>query len=179
MAVVILPVIILAPFLPYLIKWFGKKKLTVVCSIATILLSIIQYKSGYENFILFLVIAAIRVAFMQIPLMLYGMFTSDCIEYGASKNGERTEGMAFSLQTFVTKLSAALCNTICLLLLGFYGYVQKAPRQTNSTLEGIWIIMSLVPIIGYVIMIFIMHFYNLDEASVARMAEQNRTKIQN
>lgn len=176
MGVSILPVILIAPFLPGLIKKFGKKKLTVYSSIATIFLCLIQYVTGYHNLILFLFIAALRVVFMQIPLMLYGMFTADCIEYGAYISGERTEGLAFSIQTFVTKLSAAFCNTLCLVLLSFYGYVEQAPEQTETALQGIWDIMSLVPMIGFIIMIIIMKFYKLDEAKVANMMEQNRQK---
>jgi sugar (glycoside-pentoside-hexuronide) transporter len=181
MAVAILPVIIIAPFLPGLIQRFGKKKLTISCSIATILLCILQYFTGYENLSLFLTIAAVRVLFMQVPLMLYGMFTADCIEYGAYVSGERTEGIAFSLQTFVTKLGGAFCNTLCLFLLGLYGYVGKAAEkgveQSAQALHGIWVIMSLVPIAGYLVMLLIMKFYQLDEKKIAAMMEENQTRL--
>lgn len=176
MGVVILPVILIAPFLPFLIKKFGKKKLTVSGSIATILLSIVQYFAGYDNLTVFLIIAAVRVVFMQIPLMLYGMFTADCIEYGAYVTGERTEGMAFSIQTFVTKLSAAFCNTLCLILLNLFGYIEKAERQSEQALHGIWVIMSLIPVAGYLVMLLIMKLYHLDENKVASMIEHNRNK---
>lgn len=176
LAVVILPVILAAPFLPLLIKKFGKRKLTVYCSIAVIILSIVQYFAGYDNLILFLIIAAIRVIFMQIPLMLYGMFTADCIEYGAYVSGERTEAISFSLQTFVTKLSGAFCNTLILVLLGAYGYVEQANKQSQRTLNGIWVIMSLIPIIGYAVMIIIMHFYKLDENKVTQIMKENSSK---
>lgn len=178
LGVTILPVIIIAPFLPLLIKKFGKKKLTVYCSIAVIFLCIIQYYAGYENLAVFLGIAAVRVVFMQIPLMLYGMFTADCIEYGAFINGERTEGISFSIQTFVTKLSEAFCNSLILILLGFYGYVNKSSVQTERTLDGIWVLMSLMPIIGYAIMILIMNFYKLDENKVAQMMAKNQEKAE-
>ncbi len=181
MAVAILPVILVAPFLPKLISRFGKRKLTVTCSLAVIVLSFIQYFAGYENLTIFLVIAAARVLVMQIPLMLYGMFTADCIEYGAYINGERTEGIAFSLQTFVTKLGGAFCNSLCLVLLAAFGYVGKTSTidvvQTPEALQGIWIIMSLVPIFGFAAMVVVMCFYHLDEAKVEEMLEANRKKI--
>lgn len=181
MAVAILPVIVAAPFLPMLIQRFGKKRLTVTCTIATILLSILQYFLGYESLVLFLTVASVRVLFMQIPMMLYGMFTADCIEYGAYVNGERTEGIAFSLQTFVTKLGGAFCNALCLALLGAFGYVGNSAntqiQQSPGALQGIWIILSLVPIGGYLVMLIIMHFYKLDEAMVSRMLEENHKKL--
>ncbi|MBH1939514.1 MFS transporter [Mobilitalea sibirica] len=177
MAVVIIPVIIVAPFLPTMIKAFGKKKLTIYSSAAMIILSVIQYFAGYENLAVFLGIAAVRVTFMQIPLLIYGMFTADCIEYGAYINGERTEGIAFSIQTFITKLGGAISATLSLSLLGLFGYVKQAPIQSADTLEGIWIIMSLVPIIGYAIMILIMYVYKLNEKDVALMMEHNQAKL--
>ncbi|MBP1755948.1 MAG: galactose permease [Firmicutes bacterium] len=176
MAVVIVPVILVAPFLPMLIKKFGKKKITIECSVIAILLSIVQYFTGYENLTLFLAVAAVRITFMQIPLMLYGMFTADCIEYGAYKTGERIASMAFSLQTFMTKLGGALANTLCLVLLAVFGYVEKAPQQNATAIEGIWVIFCIIPIFGYLVMIVIMAFYKLDEKEVARMIEENQKK---
>lgn len=181
MAVSILPVILIAPFLPKLIDKFGKKRLTVSCSIATIILCVLQYFTGYENLAVFLIIASARVLFMQVPMMLYGMFTADCIEYGAYINGERTEGIAFSLQTFVTKLGGAFCNVLCVSLLALFGYVGKSAEtkvvQSAGALNGIWVIMTLVPIFGYLIMIFIMNIYKLDEHKIAEMIAVNHKKV--
>lgn len=174
MGITVLPVILIAPFLPALIRKFGKKRITVWSSIATIVLCVVQYYAGYENLVVFLGIASIRVVFMQLPLLIYGMFTADCIEYGAYVNGERTEGMAFSIQTLVTKLSGAICGTLCLQLLYSFGYVEQAAVQSPQTLHGIWIIMSLVPIVGYTIMVVIMFVYNLDEGKVHKMIKHNR-----
>lgn len=173
MSTTVVPVVLIAPFLPVLIKMMGKKKLTVYSSIITIALCIIQYIIGYENFMLFLVITSVRVLFMQIPPLIYGMFTADCIEYGAYLNGERTEAMAFSLQTLVTKLSGAICSTISLLLLGYFGYVGQVVQQSPRTLEGIWIILTLVPAIGYAIMLIVMAFYKLDEQMVDKYIASN------
>lgn len=177
LAVSILPVVFAAPFLPALIKKFGKRKLTVVCSVAAIILSFIQYYSGYDNLIIFLAIAGIRVAFMEVPLLAYGMFTADCIEYGAYINGERTEGIAFSIQTFITKLGGTFSSAIALSLLGLSGYVEKAALQSAGTLKGIWIIMNLVPITGYIVMIVIMYFYKLDEKAVEEIRLKNKEKL--
>jgi len=177
MAVVIVPVILVAPFLPMMIKKFGKKKLTVYSCVVAILLSVVQYFAGYDNLVVFLAIAAVRITFMQVPLMLYGMFTADCIEYGTYITGERTAGIAFSLQTFVTKLGGAFCNTLCLVILSAFGYVEKAEQQSVHALEGIWIILCLVPIAGYLVMLFIMSIYKLDEAKVADMIKENQKKL--
>jgi len=177
MAVSLLPTLLIAPLLPKLIQKFGKKKITVWCSVAVIVLCIIQYFAGYANLAVFLVIAGIRVACMETPLMLYGMFTADCIEYGTYTTGEHVAGISFSLQTFVTKLSGAFCNGLCLALMAAFGYVQQAKHQTALSLEGIWVIMSLVPIAGFVIMLIIMKFYKLDEKQVNIMMLENQKSM--
>ena len=176
MAAVIVPIILVAPFLPMLINRFGKRRLTIYCSIIAIVLSIAQYFIGYDNLVIFLAVAAVRITFMQIPLMLYGMFTTDCIEYGAYITGERTAGISFALQTFMTKLGGALANTLCLVILASFGYVEQAKTQSASALNGIWVIMCIVPAVGYVVMLIVMTFYKLEEKDVAMMMEENQKR---
>lgn len=176
LAVLVLPIVIVSPLLPSLIVAFGKKRLMIACCIITILLCLIQYAVGYEHFALFLVIAAVRVLVMQIPLLLYGMFTADCIEYGNAITGQRAAALAFSVQTMFTKLAGALSSSLCLVLLAYFGYVEQAAQQTQEALHGIWIIFTLVPIIGYSVMLVAMRFYRLDEAKVAQYLEENQKK---
>lgn len=175
MGLSVLPVLIAAPLLPFFISLFGKKKLTIYTSAAAIVLCVIQYFTGYENFPLFLALTAVRVLCMQFPLLIYGMFTADCIEYGAYINGERTEAIAFSVQTLITKLGGTVSNTICLQLLMLFGYVQQSPAQTPEAIGGIWKILTLVPIAGFAVMIIIMlFFYKLSEDEVRRIMRINR-----
>ncbi|MFA9380699.1 MAG: MFS transporter [Acetanaerobacterium sp.] len=175
MGLSVLPVLIAAPLLPMLIARFGKKRITVYSSAAAIVLSIVQFFMGYANFPLFLALTAVRVLSMQFPLLIYGMFTADCIEYGAYVTGERTEAISFSVQTLVTKLGGTVCNTICLQMLVLYGYVQQSGTQTQRALDGIWRIFTLVPIAGFGVMIVIMlFFYKLTEEDVRRIMRINR-----
>ncbi len=175
MGLSVLPVLIAAPMLPYFISKFGKKKLTVFTCAGAIVLSVVQFFMGYDNFVLFLALTAVRVLCMQFPLLIYGMFTADCIEYGAYINGERTEAISFSVQTLVTKLGGTVCNTICLQMLIWFGYVQQSATQTQAALDGIWKILTLVPIGGFAVMIVIMlFFYKLSEQDVQKIMRINR-----
>ena len=178
MGVAIVPVIIVAPMLPVLIRTFGKRPLTIVSSVIAIAMSVGQYFIGYDNFIFFLIYTAIRVVFMQIPLLIYGMFTADCIEYCAAKTGKRTEGISFSLQTLMTKLAGSVVSILSLAIMGSFGYVEQAEVQSASAQHGIWICMTLLPAVGYVVMLIVMaFFYKLSEKDVQEMIEQNQNKI--
>lgn len=178
MGVTVVPVLVVAPLLPRLIQRFGKRRLTMICSVAVVALCIVQYFAGYQSLALMLAICAVRVVAIQIPLLIYGMFTTDCIEYGAYTQGKRTEGAAFAIQTFVTKLGGALAAALCLQVMALYGYVPQAAQQTPEALGGIWLILSLAPGIGYVVMWIIMKFfYKLDEAEVQRIMQANKANI--
>ncbi len=178
LATTIIPLLFVVPFLPVLIQKFGKRKLTIVSSAAFILLSVGQYYYGYDNLVLFLAISAVRVIFMQIPILIYGMFTADCIEYGAYTLGERTEGIAFSIQTFVTKLGGALATVISMQILRYFGYIQQSVTQAASAVHGIWVLMTLMPAAGFVIMLIIMiFFYDLKESDVQTMIDKMRGSL--
>lgn len=178
MAVSIIPVIVITPFIPSLIQRFGKKNLTIFSSIIAIILCVGQYFIGYQNLIVFMAVCAVRVVFMMIPLIVYGMFTADCIEYCAAKTGKRTEGISFSLQTLVTKLSGSVVTVIGLAVMSAYGYVEQLESfQSARAQEGIWIVMSILPAAGYVVMLVIMlFFYKLKESDVQAMIEANQAR---
>lgn len=173
LAATIVPLLAVVPFLPKLIQAFGKRKLTIVCSAAFIVISVAQYFIGYDSFVLFLAISIVRVIFMQIPMLIYGMFTADCMEYGAYTTKQRTEGLAFSIQTFVTKLGGALASAFSLWLLQYFGYLQQSATQSPQALNGIWALMTIIPSGGYIIMLIIMlFFYDLKESDVQRMVDE-------
>ncbi len=178
MAVSIVPVIIITPFIPSLISRFGKKNLTIFSSIVAIILCVAQYFVGYRNLIVFMAVCAVRVVFMMIPLIVYGMFTADCIEYCDAKTGKRTEGISFSLQTLVTKLSGSVVTVIGLAVMSAFGYVEQLESfQPERAQDGIWIVMSILPAAGYVVMLIIMlFFYKLRESDVQAMIDANQAR---
>ena len=178
MAVSVVPVIIITPFIPALIRRFGKKNLTIFSSIVAIILCVGQYFIGYRNMIVFMAVCAVRVVFMMIPLIVYGMFTADCIEYCDAQTGKRTEGISFSLQTLVTKLSGSVVTVIGLAVMSAFGYVEQLEGfQPERAQEGIWIVMSILPAAGYVVMLVIMlFFYKLKESDVQAMIEAKQAQ---
>lgn len=183
MGVSIVPVLLVAPFLPKLIQVFGKRRLTMYCCAATIALSVLQYLCGYQNLPLFLAVSAVRVVFMQVPMLIYGMFTADCIEYGASVTGERAEGVSFAVQTFVTKLGGSICGALCLALMSAAGYITPQPNQTvtqpSGALDVIWLLISLLPVAGYAVMWIVMKFfYKLEEADIEKIKAGEKLDLQ-
>ncbi len=180
LAATVVPLLAVIPFLPAMIKAVGKRQLTIWCSVLFIVFSVIQYFIGYDSLVLFIVFAAIRVILMNIPLQMYGMFTADCVEYGAYISGERAEGIAFAIQTFMTKLGGAVVQWVSLFVIGIAGYIEQLPvgqAQPESALNAIWQVMTLLPIVGFVIMLVIMvFFYDLKESDVQKMINEMSSK---
>jgi sugar (glycoside-pentoside-hexuronide) transporter len=166
MMVAFLPMLLMAPMLPPMAG------LLVIGAVA----SILQYLLGYGNVTLVLVLSFIRNAALFTPILLLGMFSSDFVEHGEYHLKTRIEGITFSLQTFMTKLTQALAAGFGSIMLGVWGYVANQ-TQTSETLNGIFILYTIVPAIGSLIAAFIMwKWYNLKEDDVQRMIDELRSE---
>lgn len=177
-AVSVVPIVFVPLLMPALVHKFGKRKLLLIAMAIGTVLSVTQYFIGYESFLLFLLFAVVKALFLSMPVMMLGMITSDCVEYGHSVTGIRAEGLTFSVQTFAVKLAGAVSGAVAMYLLQYFGYVENA-EQSARTLNGIWISTTLLPSIGFVLMFFIvLFFYKLKEEDVQKMIEQNQISMQ-
>lgn len=169
-----LPAIAVPILLPKLISKFGKRNIILAGCGLYVLSMLIYHFIGYENITVVLLFSALTGFFFQVPRMMAGMVTADCIEYGTYTTGERAEGVAFSLQTFINKMSGALSAALGSYLLTFIGYVPNV-EQSEAALKGIWNMVSLIPAIGYAGMfIVIFAFYKLTDSEVKRMLNENK-----
>ncbi len=175
-----LPLIFLPIFTPMLVRKLGKIKLLKISFILIIVCQVANYIIGYENFGLFMTILTIGSCGSALPGILVGMITSDCVEYGAYKTGERLEGIVFSVQTFSTKLITAFSGALGILFLGFFGYDQAATVQSPEVLDGIYTLITLVPSIGtFIAFLIFSKFYKLKESDVQAMVDEMQSKNMN
>ncbi|QHQ59746.1 MFS transporter [Anaerocolumna sedimenticola] len=164
-----LPSLLVPIFLPALVKRFGKKSILLTSVVLFIIASILSFYVGYENFVLVLILTGIRGIGYSVPIILTGMFTVDCVEYGAYKSGHRLEGITFSAQTFTAKLTSAISGATSSFLLAYYGY-KANEMQSEKALNGIFKMFTLFPVAGYILMfIIIFFFYQLKESDVEKM----------
>lgn len=173
MATLAVPMLLIPALTPKLVSLFGKRKIFIWGIGSSIVFSIIQYFVGYDNFGLFLLLNALKSLGMFMPMMMMGIFTADCVEYGHYTTGIRKEGITFSVQTFSTKLGGAISGSLALFVISAYGYKGTAAVQTAEALNGIWIATALIPIVGLVIAFIIFTlFYHLSEEDVAKMIHE-------
>ncbi len=173
------PLVCIPLFMPKIIEKFGKRNILLFSMAAGAVLSIVQFLVGYGSFPVFLLITTIKSIFLVAPVLMLGMITSDCVEYGQYITGIRAEGLTFSVQTFAAKLAGAVSGAVSLYLLQFFGYVENID-QSSRTLNGIWMSMTLFPIVGYISMfLIILFFYKLKETDVQTMINKNQESIIN
>ena len=200
-----LPQLVMALFVPKIIRKMDKTRLFLLSAAASIVLSILVVPTVNPagevttlNLVLFIVMFMLR----SIPLGIIGVlsftFTPDCAEYGQYKTGTEAKGITFAIQTFAVKLAAAISGSLALILLGLYNFKTKfvidgieaevntfadleainaRALQTTEAIEGLWFTYNVIPIIGLVIALGIWWFYKLNDKDVQIMADYNVGKI--
>ena len=127
-----LPQLVMALFVPKIIRKMDKTKLFMISAVASIILSIAVVPTVNPtqevttlNLILFIFVFMLR----SIPLGVIGVlsftFTPDCAEYGQYKTGTEAKGITFAIQTFAVKLAAAISGSLALILLGLFNFKTK------------------------------------------------------
>lgn len=170
------PMVIVALLASRLCAKFGKYKVTVTVCLLMIVTAILYFLVGYQSLPVVFCFSFINSSLTGFMAVMYPMFTSDCIEYGMWKSGERATGISFSIQTFTTKLGQALASGIVGVLLSVIGYTANT-AQNEATLKGIFIILTLVPGLGALLMLIIFGlFYKLRESDVEKYIKENASK---
>ena len=182
------PSIVVALLIPVVSQKFDKFKLFFICNTVAAVLGLVMYFIGWKNKLLFIVLMIIRCLFTSVTGTLGFMFTPDCAEYGQYKTGVDAKGITFSIQTFTTKIAAAVASSLGLAILGFFDWTKIEAEsfadieklnivQSATALNGLWVTYILVPSIGLVITSFIYLFYRLRDKDVQIMAKYNAGEI--
>lgn len=113
--------------------------------------------------------------------VLTTIFLANTVDYGELKNNRRDESVIFSMQTFVVKLAsgvAALMASICLSVFELSDDTSAAVEGiANSSVIGLRMTMTVVPIVGLLLAVFIFHKrYILNEEKVQEIAKQVKAK---
>ncbi|MCM1217784.1 MAG: glycoside-pentoside-hexuronide (GPH):cation symporter [Lachnospiraceae bacterium] len=135
----------------------------------------------HKNNIVLLCIAAMIIFFgFGLATVLTTIFLADTVDYGEWKNGQRSESVIFSLQTFVVKLASAVSALIAGVGLDVIKLDQEAAVQSAYTTTGLRILMLGFPMVGLVIsIIFFTRKYKLDETMLKKITEELKNRKDN
>ena len=173
-----LPVIFVSSALPGLARKIDKFYLLIGGLVFSSVVSVIALIVGYENFLVSIILIALKCVGLASWQVIIYMLVADTTEYGIYKSGTRATGITFSLQTFISKLKNAVVNSFMLLCIAWTGYDAAASAQPAEVSGKLWAVFLMIPVIGYVIGIAILVlFYKLRDDSVQTMAKFNNREI--
>jgi probable glucitol transport protein GutA len=159
---------------PFLSRKFDKFRLFFWSIILMALSGFLVFMVGYDNFTLFLILRALNSVTWTIWSLLLFMFTPDCAEYGAYKTGINASGIAFSIQTFTAKLTAAISAALAGAALVIIGFIEgEGAVQLPGFEFKLWLLYGLGPVAGALIMLPVLAFYKLRDHDVQLMARVN------
>lgn len=168
--------VVIMMLFPMLRKLFDKTRLfmlgfaTMILGFGVILL--MAYTHIYKSTWVWLCIPGMLV-YVGYGILNVSMtiFLSDSVDYGEWKNGSRDESVIFSMQTFTVKLASGLAVFLAGLIIDWVHLDTKAKVQTEATLLGMRLWMTIPSIILLIIGIFVYNkFYKLDDEKLEEIS---------
>jgi len=155
-------------------KWLaskiGKVRLYRYCFVVVTVAGSCFFFLGPEQLVL-IYITQIIASFAGGPLfpLLWGMI-ADTVDYSEWKTGRRATGLAFSALTFSQKMGFSIGGGVVMMLLGFFGFEPNV-AQTDTSLLGIRLNLSLIPSAISAIGFFLLLAYRLDEKQMEQITK--------
>lgn len=152
---------LIMPIAPKVIEKIGNRNTAIISMLIQGTSLVVLFVGPYEN-----------VIFTFIMLVIYGLgyiagpcgscMMIDAIDDFEYKHGIRNDGMAFSFQGLGVKIGSAIGNSVCLLIIGAFGYYGGA-EITERVKFGINFSTNIVPAIVYFLGIIPLLLYKLDK----------------
>jgi Na+/melibiose symporter-like transporter len=178
-AAMLVPTLIVAPFVGKMLKKIDKKALFNISSLLSLIIGIPMAFLNYSDITLIVIFCFIRGLAGAPAGILCFQFTPDCVEYGTYKTGKRAESVTFSLQTFIANLSGALSSALIMFAIGLAGFNKDLgiaqPNYAQIMIVGF---LTWIPAIGILAQVLLMTFlYKLTDSDVSTMIKYNNAQI--
>lgn len=142
-------------------KW-GNRNTLISNFILYALAFVAYYFIGYDSIVVVSIFTLIGGALMGIPGVLMTAMLSDVGEYVQWKSNVKAEGLIFSLRTFNSKLTSGLIAFVVSMTLTLVNYVPNTTQTAEAT-NGIFALVTFLPIVISVLCIVPLLFYDLTE----------------
>ena len=159
----------------FLSERFGKRRVYITLMATTSILTGLFYFVPRDQIVLaFVVHILISGAMAPTTPLLWAMY-ADTADYSEWKTGRRATGLVFSAATFAQKLGGAVGGGLAGLFLAYFGFKANV-AQSEESLRGIVLMMSLVPAALGILATVVMAFYRLDEATMESIEQDLATR---
>jgi GPH family glycoside/pentoside/hexuronide:cation symporter len=174
--VMMLPMVIgLFAASPFISK-FGKRNCIITGSIISAV-GMVAIMLDPSTFIFVMIGMFIKGLGMGVNSAATMILIADVIDYGEWKNGVRSDGIAYSAQSFGAKLGAGIGAAALGWGLAWGSYNADLAIQSAGAMNAILIIFAVVPLIINVLTIVLLSFYSLDKKlpQIRKELEERRT----
>ena len=146
----------------------GKKRAYIIINFISGVLIALFYFINPSHIVLIMIHQGIS-SFITGPLMpLFWSMIADTADYGAWKLGQRSTGLLFSAGTFSQKIGWSIGPAVAMALLGYFGFVANQD-QSPETIQGLRLIMSLIPAVFAFLTCVAVLFYKIDAKTECEM----------
>ena len=142
---------------------FGKAEISVVSNVFAAAVMVLLWVVRPQSVWVYCGLQMLCWLGLGVFSMVGWALITDVIDYSEIKNGVREDGTVYALYSFARKLGQALAAGLSGWLLTAIGYNSEAAaeglKQTQSVLEGIFNISTLIPAVGFALLAAVLWFW--------------------
>ena len=188
-----IPIVLFTPLARKMVTKYGKKELSVVGSICSIIgglgLFIIMPNNTNMDLVLYVVCQLVYSLGLGIYSTVSWAMMGDAIDYNEWKTGSREEGVVYSLHSFFRKLAQGVGPAVALLIMQAMGYVNNAVDpatgaafidvtklswefavELRTLVAALFLASAVMQFIGLGLV------YNLDKKTLAKMTDELKAR---
>ena len=155
-----LPTLLLLPVATPLSRRFGKREVAVIgvgaAGLIYVVLNFLPLHQSPWGFITATIVAGIGLGIFN---MLIWAFITDVIDYQEVIASQRDDGVVYSVYSWARKVGQALAAGLGGWALGWIGYQAGTTQQSEGTVNGIYMLSTLVPGVLYLIVAVVLAFW--------------------
>jgi glycoside/pentoside/hexuronide:cation symporter, GPH family len=160
--------IVAIPFSKPLAKKFGKRNVFLASSLISGFFFILLYLPGVNDIkMIYAFNILAKMAYAPAVPLLWTML-ADTADYSEWKSGRRATGLVFSAASFAQKAGWGIGGALAGWLLAIFNFVPNAV-QTETTITGIKLMISVFPGILYMSCAILMYYYSIDHQTCETM----------
>ncbi len=184
-----IPIVVFTPLARKMVVKYGKKELSVVGAVCSIIggagLFVIMPNNTGLDLLIYILCQLVYSLGLGVYSTVSWAMMGDAIDYNEWKTGKREEGVVYSLHSFFRKLAQGVGPAVALLIMGTLGYVNNAvdPETGAAFIDvtllsfdvavnlrvlvaALFLVSALFQFIGLALV------YNLDKKTLAKMNEE-------
>lgn len=168
--------IVALPLSKPLAKKFGNKWVYVGSSVLSGIFFCLIYVAGDNLVMVYVFNILAKMSYAPAVPLLWTMI-ADSADYGEWKFNHRTTGLCFSAAVLAQKLGWAIGAAAAGWILTASLFVPNAEIQSESAIQGIKLLVSVIPGVLYASCAIVMWFYNLDSKTVEQMKQDLEFRV--